>query len=512
MLDAVLVVDFVVVVVVVLGLDNILILHVVALGPVDSVKGSTTLLRTNEEDNNGESADSTEKNSRDLCVGGDIFLNRRSDTSVPLGVERLEVGTTDSFDLGRSRGSSVTELVGDTREGGTESSRCDLGEVDGNDTPASLDTELKEEGAGSETAESGGQDPGRDHGSDEEDEDNHGETTSKVLRGESRNHTTANGTDVGNDVGTRSLLGGKELGLFEHGNIKILRGVREEVHSGHEEDSPNEATSVFLSHVLNILSPGPERGLAWLQVGLTLSLLLDEEGRFGEACTKDTGEAGETGAKEEKDAPVAALLNPSEVDASGKNVADTPALLHDTGEETSGSDWHVLEGVCRCKPPNSTHCNAEKGSEGKELCIGLDEAGTKREGSDEHEVDNEGPLTTVSIRNDTENDGTDGTEEESEGDGGGDVLDRLIELLGKSGDRKREGKEIPGVHGPSEPTSEKVGPVHLAKHTSQLDGVGGGAAKLALSVLLGGKSEETVGDVPHGGEMWGGGWMRGVRL
>jgi hypothetical protein len=54
------------------------------------------------------------------------------------------------FDLRRPGRSHVTQLIGDPGKRGSEGGRRGFGEVDGDDTPGSLNTELKEEDAGAD--------------------------------------------------------------------------------------------------------------------------------------------------------------------------------------------------------------------------------------------------------------------------------------------------------------------------------------------------------------------------
>ena len=168
-----------------------------------------------ERDNNEKvDADRAEKDGRDLGVGRVELGNVGRRTRVPSRVALLEVVTTDGLDLGRSGRGSVTKLVGKTGVSGTEGGRGDLGKVDGNDTPSTLNTELEEEGTSSKSAEAVGQDPSRDQGTGNDDEGDDGETTAEVLRDVTSDHTTGDGTDVRDDGSERGLVGSQKLGLL----------------------------------------------------------------------------------------------------------------------------------------------------------------------------------------------------------------------------------------------------------------------------------------------------------
>jgi hypothetical protein len=60
---------------------------------------------------------------------------------------RPPVLTSPRFDLRRPGRGHITQLIGDSGERRSEGGRRGLGEVDGNHTPGSLDTELEEEDA-----------------------------------------------------------------------------------------------------------------------------------------------------------------------------------------------------------------------------------------------------------------------------------------------------------------------------------------------------------------------------
>ena len=67
--------------------------------------------------------------------------------------------TSSRLNLGGRRCSHVTQLVNETTVCGAESGGSGLGEVDGDDTPSTLDTALEPEGASRETAKGGRKDP-----------------------------------------------------------------------------------------------------------------------------------------------------------------------------------------------------------------------------------------------------------------------------------------------------------------------------------------------------------------
>lgn len=82
--------------------------------------------------------------------------------------------------------------------------------------------------------------------------------------------------------------------------------------------------------------------------------------------------------------------------------------------------------------PDTTHGNPEQTPNSKELFIGITESTSQFEYSNQEEITDEGPLPSESIGEDTKDKGSQGSEEESEGDGGSDCFGVFTERLAKS--------------------------------------------------------------------------------
>ena len=76
-------------------------------------------------------------------------------------------------------------------------------------------------------------------------------------------------------------------------------------------------------------------------------------------------------------------------------------LKHSTDNAASGL-WAILQCGCCSITVQSSHCNAKEGTAGKELLVCLAEAGSQLEDDKEEVIDNEGPLSTISVCRDTE--------------------------------------------------------------------------------------------------------------
>lgn len=84
--------------------------------------------------------------------------------------------------------------------------------------------------------------------------------------------------------------------------------------------------------------------------------------------------------------------------------------------------------------PNTTHCNPEQRPNRQELTVGITKSTAELKDADQNQVADQGPFSTVSIGQETEDERAERSEEESEGDGGGDVFSIDLELCGESGD------------------------------------------------------------------------------
>lgn len=93
--------------------------------------------------------------------------------------------------------------------------------------------------------------------------------------------------------------------------------------------------------------------------------------------------------------------------------------------------------------------------------------------------------------------GTDGSEKKGEGDGGGDIVSRPVELLFEGSDGEGDGEEVPRVDSPCEPAGEKHCTLEWGEHRGELEGVEGSAIAFDATLLLGRELEQAVRRVDH---------------
>lgn len=143
--------------------------HIVMYRRRRNVLCTAVLLSDKHADDNGE-ADDADDDGLDGAVVGSVLSTGYETQVLAQGllddVEQMHAPDEDTqmfaggrLDLSRGARSSVTELVGETSKDGAESGRGDLAQVNGDDTPCTLDSDLDKEGTGSESAKGVGQDP-----------------------------------------------------------------------------------------------------------------------------------------------------------------------------------------------------------------------------------------------------------------------------------------------------------------------------------------------------------------
>ena len=177
---------------------------------------TTLLLRTNSGGDCDTDSDDRSSNTHDGSISRRLLALRSVDHS----------GFSDGVDdLCRGRGNHVSELVGDTDEGRTESRWGQLAQVDGNDSPGTLDEELDHETRCGQTTLGSGENPGRDEAAgDESSADDHAATT-EPLRSVSENGTTDAGASLHENRGASGTGGAEMLLLLHEGGVAVLAGV-----------------------------------------------------------------------------------------------------------------------------------------------------------------------------------------------------------------------------------------------------------------------------------------------
>lgn len=128
------------------------------------------------------------------------------------------------LDRRTSRRDQVAQLVGRTHREGANSTRRQLHQVDGDDTPCALHAELFKEGGGHDVVV---RDKGvgvEERAANNANEDD-GEAATEDLTGPAAGGTTSQGAEVSDDLGDGDGIGGEVELILKHGWVEILGAV-----------------------------------------------------------------------------------------------------------------------------------------------------------------------------------------------------------------------------------------------------------------------------------------------
>lgn len=207
---------------------------------------ATQELRAKESEKDNVCVHSTEEDANDLSVlvAVNLALGREG--------ELLSNGGLDSRTGARGQ---VTELVRGTDDESSERAGRQLHQVDGDDSPCALDTELFEEGGGDDGGGAGIGVWVEKSTADDTDEDD-AETTAEDGTAVSDGGASGHGAQVGDDLGNGDLVGGEVVLVAQHGGVEILGAVRHEVEAGHEKNHVRQQKPVALEGDLALLEEG----------------------------------------------------------------------------------------------------------------------------------------------------------------------------------------------------------------------------------------------------------------
>jgi len=79
-------------------------------------------------------------------------------------------------------------------------------------------------------------------------------------------------------------------------------------------------------------------------------------------------------------------------------------MMDNTASNATNLDGDIFGGSGGGQAPDTSHTDTEETSNGEELLEGLNEARTKRKGGNDEEINDQRPLSTKSVRDETEND------------------------------------------------------------------------------------------------------------
>jgi len=340
-----------------------------------------------------------------------------------------------------------------------------LGQVGWNDTESTLDEELQEEDSSINTVVSDIS-PWVDHGTSTNAADHNGQSSTQEVGEVSNNKTSDKGTDVGKTVGNGGSVVRETQLLGQESWVQVLRTVGHEVKTCHQQNHVNDHEPVNLDGFA-----GFSQEWVWNDTRLSLhgfsQLLLLECISLWKQSSRDCDDGRNTGCEPVHGSPLVALrVSQCSGENDSKQVAKSVTLLKQTGNETLSSWRTVVKGQSSSITVNTTHDDTEHGSHTQELLKSLDEGASNLNSTHEGQVDHEGPLGSVLVTEETENESTSRSQHKNQSDGPGDVGNGLVKLLGQHVDVKRNGKEVKGIPGPAPESTQNKEPL-LTRDLSQ---------------------------------------------
>lgn len=232
--------------------------------------------------------------------------------------------------LSRRRRDHISELVGNTNERGAESGWRQFAEMDGNNSPSTLDEELNHEARRRETALSGRKNPCRNEAAGYEGSENNSSATSEPLRGVPQDCSANASASLHQNRGTSSTLWREVLGLLHERGVAVLAGVTVKVEPCHQEDTVDTHAPLFLQHLLR-LGPESTRSLA----RFASFLCFDELLRLRKENTNEADGDREASADPKYRLPGFDGIADTQISTRGENVAEGVTLLKDTAHQTT---------------------------------------------------------------------------------------------------------------------------------------------------------------------------------
>lgn len=170
-------------------------------------------------------------------------------------VRQREALANGSLDSRTSRRDEVTQLVRSAHDEGSQAARAQLHQMDGDHTPSSLNAELLEESRSHDPLVADERVRVQQSSTNDGYEDD-AEAPTESLGEIANGSTSADSTQVCNDLRYRHSVGGEVVLVRKHGRVEILRAVGHEVKARHQEDHVDEQDPVSLQGDLAFLDKG----------------------------------------------------------------------------------------------------------------------------------------------------------------------------------------------------------------------------------------------------------------
>jgi hypothetical protein len=176
------------------------------------IEAALEVLRPDECEHDDIQVHASHKDTHDqsVLIPRDIFQRGQRETI-----------TEGGLDGRRSRGGQIPELVRSTDDESAERSRAQLHQVDRDNAPRALDTELLEEGCGHKCV-GGGKRIGVQQGAANDGDEDDAEAAAEDLRAVTDNGAAGHGSQISDDLGDGDGVGGEIVLVGEECRVEIL--------------------------------------------------------------------------------------------------------------------------------------------------------------------------------------------------------------------------------------------------------------------------------------------------
>lgn len=220
-----------------------------------------------------------------------------------------------------------------------------------------------------------------------------------------------------------------------------------EVETGHEQDKVDQQQPVALKRDLTLGHEGCSDTTTHLGTRL---LTTTESLRLGQTQTERDDQQRRASSEPVQRTPaMRGCIDETARKGRREQIPKSITLLQQTRDNTTCFGRAILERSSRSVTVQTTHGDAKDSAAGQELLVGLTETTTELDGDEKQLVDDKGPLTTIPIRGNTKDNGTDGSQHQHEGDTPGDVGDGFVKGLGQLGGGQGDGEEVECIPGPA---------------------------------------------------------------
>jgi hypothetical protein len=308
---------------------------------VDNSHITTLELGSDDSKNNNISVDASKEDTDDLSVVVALSLVKR---------RQRELLADLGFNGGTCAGCKVAKLVSGTDNKGSESARRQLHEMDGDDTPSTLDAELLEESS-CDDGLGRGEGVGVKEGTTDDASHDDSKTATEDGRAVTHGGSSSDSTKVSNNLSDGDRVGVELVLVLEHGGVEILTSVGHEVEASHEKDHVSQKEPMALESNLSLGDESTsDIRASRLTNGYTLAICLclgkaqsEQDDQNGRACTEPEERAPST---------VRGVVDKSTGEDYSKKVAKGITLLQHSTNDTaslfrtvfkcSGCKWSVM--------------------------------------------------------------------------------------------------------------------------------------------------------------------------